>query len=199
MSVPMLGPVPTDSFYKFLAVAGVSLMISSGIVKERNLETLLGANREFLVLGARRQSAQHQMNEAKIRIHVLDSLQARGVQKERDSLNKTIARSNLYLQALDSAGFATDFNAQDSAATWKRLDRVTDFAFFLGLAMALYGFVAWAWRIQRPADMVAAAEGVKAGLAKAQAELELKALTKRDEETVPNGDTLQDQKSGEGV
>jgi hypothetical protein len=176
ISIPQFGSVPTDSFYKFFAVAGVSLVVSSGFIKERNLQNLLGANREFLVVGFRQQTLQHRQTDAKARLAALPTVRSGETSRVRDSLKQIESRMQIEIEALDSAGFSVNVRSQDAAATWQRIDVVTDIAAVLGFLMALYGFSMWGWRVQRSLDFRSGADGAKAQLEKAKAEIELKQL-----------------------
>lgn len=146
MNMPAV-PLPTDNLYKFLALSGVALVALSFIYPIRRLGELEAKTIETEV--------QVSTLEIEVRDITADIDAAERGHPDTDEV-KTLRKRNSAseVKSAELRGRAKLLNALQHDLEWTR--RVLLALGVVGLFLSTLGFLLWYFRIQRPADVLAA-------------------------------------------
>lgn len=129
--------LPTDNLYKFLAVFGVALVLSSGALSYLNDEALFAHAHEYAVWSASVEAS----DSAMVRAAEDPALTARRLAAIRD----TVIAHDAVLRRFVDEGQSAQRIHDDKA-------RYLMFMRYAGWFAMLGGFVGWYWRVQRHLD-----------------------------------------------
>ena len=146
--------IPTDNLYKFVALAGVALVLISLIYPEQALRDLgakkIDSETQLRVLLAQADRLESELDLLETSKDVEDKRLDR-IKEQNDEI-----RINALKASGENQKIALYATHHESVATYAK------YLLILGSAMSFLGFFLWYRRVQRPADL-AVAEQAKSG------------------------------------